>query len=77
MKVKILKPDTTLFEGVATLVQLPGTGGLFEIMNNHAPIVSALAAGKIRVVGTEGEQCFDINAGVIRGRQNDILILVQ
>ena len=43
MKLKIIKPDSTLYEGEARLVQLPGTGGLFEIMNNHAPINSPQA----------------------------------
>ena len=50
MKVKITKPDSTLFEGDAKLIQLPGTGGLFEILNNHAPIISALKKGTLRLV---------------------------
>ncbi len=77
MNVKIIKPDTTVFEGTASLVQLPGTSGLFEIMNNHAPIISALAPGKIRLVCEEGERLFEINAGVVKGQHNDILILIQ
>ena len=78
MNVKIIKPDTTLYEGPATLLQLPGTGGLFEILENHAPIISSLAAGRIRLQ-SEGaaEQVFEIKAGVVKGQQNDILILVQ
>ncbi|MBP5340887.1 MAG: F0F1 ATP synthase subunit epsilon [Bacteroidales bacterium] len=77
MKVKITKPDSTLFDGDASLVQLPGTGGLFEILNNHAPIISSLSKGTIRLVTDGGEQSFDIRGGVIKGQQNDILILVQ
>jgi len=77
MKVKITKPDATLFDGEATLLQLPGTGGLFEILNNHAPIISSLAKGTLRLVTDEGEQTFDIRGGVVKGQQNDILILVQ
>ena len=78
MKVKITKPDSTLFDGEATLVQLPGTGGLFEIMNNHAPIISSLQRGILRMVLPDGtEQTFDIRGGVVKGQQNDILILVQ
>jgi F-type H+-transporting ATPase subunit epsilon len=77
MKVKITKPDVTLYDGEATLVQLPGTSGLFEIMNNHAPIISALATGEIRVVATGGEQRFTIRAGVVKSQQNEVLILVQ
>lgn len=78
MNVKIIKPDSVLYEGTATLIQLPGTGGLFELLENHAPIISSLAAGKIRLQaeGTE-EKTFDIKAGVVKGQQNEILILVQ
>ncbi len=78
MKVKITKPDSTLFDGEAKLVQLPGTGGLFEILNNHAPIISSLAKGSLRLVlPDDSEQTFDIRGGVVKGQQNDLLILVQ
>ena len=78
MKVKITKPDSTLYDGEAKLLQLPGTGGLFEIMNNHAPIISSLQQGVIRLVANDDqEQTFDIRGGVVKGQQNDLLILVQ
>lgn len=77
MNVKIIKPDTTLYDGTANLIQLPGTGGLFEIMNNHAPIIASLASGQVRIVSEEGEKLFDIKAGVVKGQKNEILILAQ
>lgn len=78
MKVKISKPDSILFEGDAKLVQLPGTGGKFEILENHAPIISSLAPGNIRIVTSDNsELTFDIRGGVIKGQQNDLMILVQ
>ena len=78
MKVKITKPDSTLYDGDAKLVQLPGTGGLFEILENHAPIISSLAKGKLRLVDTsDAEQTFNIRGGVVKGQQNNLLILVQ
>ena len=78
MKVKITKPDSTVFEGEAKLLQLPGTGGLFEILQNHAPIISSLSNGTIRLVTNDDEtKTFDIRGGVVKGQQNDILILVQ
>lgn len=59
-------------------MQLPGTGGLFEILNNHAPIISALTKGTLRLVtDTDETKTFDIRGGVIKGQNNDILILVQ
>lgn len=77
MKVIISKPDTTLYDGDAKLVQLPGTGGLFEMLDNHAPIISSLSKGTIRLVNDEGEKTFDIRGGVVKGQQNDLMILVQ
>ena len=78
MKVTITKPDSTLYEGEAKLLQLPGTSGLFEILNNHAPIISALTKGTLRLVTeTDETRTFDIRGGVIKGQNNDILILVQ
>ena len=78
MKVRITKPDGNLYEGEATLLQLPGVDGLFEILNNHAPIVSALKSGSIRLVDDHKENLsFDIRGGVVQGENNDILILVQ
>ncbi len=78
MNVRIIKPDAILYEGPARLVQLPGTGGLFEMMENHAPIISSLSAGRIRLQTAEAEEkVFDIKGGVVKGQQNDILILAQ
>ena len=77
MKVKITKPDATVFDGEAKLVQLPGTGGKFEILDNHAPIISSLAKGTVRIVTNEGEQTFDIRGGVVKSQKNDLMILVQ
>ncbi len=78
MKVKITKPDSTLYEGEAKLLQLPGTGGLFEILPNHAPIISSLTKGTLRLITDNDEtMTFDIRGGVIKGQKNDMLILVQ
>ena len=77
MKVKITKPDSTVFEGEAKQIHLPGVGGRFEILDNHAPIISSLAKGIVRVVTDDGEQAFDIRGGVVKSQQNDLMILVQ
>ncbi len=78
MKIKITKPDSTLFEGEGKLLQLPGTGGLFEILNGHAPIISSLREGTVRLVLNDGkEQTFAIRGGVVKGQQDDFMLLVQ
>ena len=78
MKVTISKPDSTLYEGEARLVQLPGTGGKFEILENHAPIISSLQKGTLRLLDNDGkEHMFEIRGGVVKGQQNELIILVQ
>ncbi|MBR1792675.1 MAG: F0F1 ATP synthase subunit epsilon [Bacteroidales bacterium] len=78
MKVTITKPDSTLYEGDARLLQLPGSGGIFEIMKNHAPIISTLKQGSIRLVKEDGETVsFQVRGGVVKGQRNEIMILAQ
>lgn len=77
MKVKIISPEKVIFEGDSNLVQLPGIDGLFEILNNHAPIISVLGKGTIRLVTKDNELFFDIRSGVIECSNNNIQILVQ
>lgn len=78
MKVTILKPNTSLFEGQAELLQLPGISGLFELMENHAPIISALKAGTIRLLEFGGEErLFEVNSGMVKAQRNEVIVLVQ
>lgn len=49
MQLEIITPEVKLFAGEAEAVQLPGLDGLFQILNGHAPIISALKAGTIKV----------------------------
>lgn len=67
MKVDIITPDSTLFSGdQVVLVQLPGIDGSFEILNDHAPLISILKKGKIKLQNkNEKEQYFDISGGVV------------
>ena len=79
MKVDIITPDTILFTGEnINLVQLPGIDGSFEIMNNHAPLISVLKNGKIKVV-TKGSlpQFFEVKGGVVEAQNNKLLILAE
>ncbi|MCF8372868.1 MAG: ATP synthase F1 subunit epsilon [Bacteroidales bacterium] len=78
MFVEIVTPDKKIFSGEATLAQLPGSNGSFEIMNNHAPIISTLNRGKVRIIAADGkEYSFDIAGGVIESAENKIIILAE
>ena len=50
MTLEILTPDQKIFSGEVYGVQLPGIDGSFEVLNRHAPLVSALKAGKLKTV---------------------------
>ncbi|MEC7937321.1 MAG: F0F1 ATP synthase subunit epsilon, partial [Bacteroidota bacterium] len=60
MEVKIITPDSTLFNGEATLVVVPGIDGQIGILNNHAPLVSSLVKGAVKVKHNDKEDLFDI-----------------
>ena len=78
MKIEIITPDKTVFSGEADVVQLPGKDGSFEILNNHAPIISVLQKGKIKIVDSEKKEAFfEVNGGVIEVIKNKVLILAE
>jgi F-type H+-transporting ATPase subunit epsilon len=49
MVVEIITPEMEVFKGEADAIQFPGLDGSFQVLNNHAPIISALSAGKVKV----------------------------
>ncbi len=76
MYLEILTPEARLFSGNIKLVQLPGNKGSFEILNKHAPIISSLSAGKIKVIDADGiKNEFMISEGTIQMQDNNIIVL--
>lgn len=49
MQVEIITPEAKVFSGEATAVQFPGLDGSFQVLNGHAPVISALSAGSVKV----------------------------
>jgi len=78
MLLEIITPDTQIYEGECSLLQLPGVDGSFEILHNHLPLISALKKGKVKVIDQSGETLFfKINGGVIEVLKNKIIILAE
>lgn len=78
MILEIITPEKKMFNGEVNSVKFPGTNGEFEILNNHAPIVSTLCAGKIRVIDiNKNIEKFDIKGGVIEMQNNKIIVLAE
>ncbi len=77
MQLEIITPGKKIYSGEVDLVQVPGTKGSFEILKNHAPIISTLEKGKIKIVAPDQKKnYFDISGGVIEVKNNRIIILV-
>ncbi len=49
MHLEIVTPESKIFTGEAVSVQLPGTEGLFQVLNNHAAIISTLDKGSVKI----------------------------
>jgi F-type H+-transporting ATPase subunit epsilon len=78
MTIEIVTPDTTIFTGEITLAQLPGLDGSFEILNNHAPLISVLKQGRIKVIDRQNQvQYFEVKGGVVEVLRNKILVLAE
>lgn len=78
MLLEIIAPDKELYTGEVDLVQVPGSKGSFEILRNHAPIISTLDEGRIKIVDQKGKTTFfDVGGGVIEAKNNKIIVLAE
>ncbi|MCF8359817.1 MAG: ATP synthase F1 subunit epsilon [Prolixibacteraceae bacterium] len=76
MHLEIVTPEKVLYSDEVTLVKLPGVKGSFEILKNHAPIISSLEAGTIKIYNAEKETLyFKISGGAVECKSNNIVIL--
>lgn len=78
MNITILTPDREVFKGDIKSVKVPGIGGEFQVLRNHAPVVSALGKGSVTIDRTEGgKMTFTILKGFIEVLNNEVSLLVQ
>ncbi len=79
MDLIVLTPDKKVFEGKVNRISVPGVEGEFEVLENHAPIVSSLALGTVNVVGSDTKDNFNLNisSGFIEVLDNKVSLLVQ
>lgn len=77
MTLEILTPEKKLYSGEATSVTLPGVDGTFQLLNRHAPIISALGAGIVKYkVGSE-TKTLTISGGFAECLKNKVIVLVE
>ena len=78
MLLSILTPEKEIFSGEVTSIKVPGITGQFEILENHAAIVSALGKGQIRLLTeANGTVLYTISKGFIEVLNNKVALLVQ
>jgi len=75
MHLEIITPDKKLFEGEATIVTFPGSDGSFQVMNNHAPLISLLGAGVVEYKTNEQRLKINITGGVVEVLKNKVIVL--
>jgi F-type H+-transporting ATPase subunit epsilon len=77
MRVEIITPDKALFKGEATSVVVPGVDGSMGFLNNHAPLITVLKAGDVKVKTSSGEESFTVKGGVVEVMNNMVLVLAE
>jgi F-type H+-transporting ATPase subunit epsilon len=78
MYIEIITPDATLFQGEATYVFLPGSDGSLGIMKNHAPLISSLKKGTLRIKDQAGKEMkFEVKGGTVEVMKNKVVVLAE
>jgi F-type H+-transporting ATPase subunit epsilon len=77
MFLEIITPQKTVYSGEVNLVKVPGSNGSFEILKNHAAVISTLTAGELKFAKETGEtERYRTGDGVVEVNNNHIIVLV-
>lgn len=78
MKIEIITPDKKVYEGDIKSIRVPGKKGSFQVLKDHAPIISTLENGTVIMVGQDDqERRYEIDGGVIEVKINKIILLAE
>ncbi|RIH64668.1 ATP synthase F1 subunit epsilon [Mariniphaga sediminis] len=78
MFLEIITPEKKIYEGEVKRVRLPGSKGLFEMLKNHAPLISTLRKGTIRVIDeNDRRHTFEVTGGVVENKDNNVIVLAE
>ena len=77
LNLKIVSPEKVEYDGVAERVLVPGTMGQFEILSNHAPIISTLQKGIVEYINKEGKTSLEILGGFVEVQKNQVSLCVE
>ena len=77
LQLKIVSPEKIEYDGVVESVLVPGTMGQFEILNDHAPIISTLQKGVVEYATKEGKISLNILGGFVEVQKNQVSLCVE
>jgi F-type H+-transporting ATPase subunit epsilon len=77
MHLEIVTPDKNIFSGDIDSAVFPGKDGSFGVQENHAPLVSTLKQGEIKISHQGKEDTFEVNGGVVEVNYNKIIVLAE
>lgn len=78
MKIEIITPDRKVYEGEIKSVRVPGKKGSFQVLKDHAPIISTLEKGSVIIVDQANKEIvYEIDGGVIEVKMNKIILLAE
>lgn len=72
---EILTPDKKVFEGNVLIATFPGADGSFQVMDNHAPLISLLSEGLVEYKSGESASILRITGGVVEVLKNKVVLL--
>lgn len=75
MQLEILTPEKKVFAGEVSLVTFPGAEGSFQVLDDHAPMISLLKEGSVEYKGKDGSQNVKISGGVVEVLRNKVIVL--
>ena len=76
IQLKIISPQREILSTEAELIELPGEMGRFEVLKDHAPLISSLAAGKIRYVNGGEQHEIETQPGFVEVRDNVVTVCI-
>jgi F-type H+-transporting ATPase subunit epsilon len=78
MHLEIITPDKKIFEGEVSEATFPGANGSFQVLKDHASIISALVKGAVSYTsGEEGQKSLIVDGGVVEVNENKIIVLAE
>lgn len=77
LKVSVISPERVLFEGEAASVVAPAFDGEVGILDNHAPMMTLLGKGSLRLGGASAERKFEIEGGFLQVVENNVRIVTE